>query len=266
MKANKRPLILVSNDDGVSAKGLKNLIEVVKPYGDIVVVAPETAKSGMSHAISFKNPIRLNKVEEYDNVKIYSCSGTPADCVKLALNQVVDRKPDYLVSGINHGSNASISVIYSGTMGAAIEGCLNGIQSIGFSILSHSLDADFALAKKYSQQIFEKVMEKGLPKGICLNVNFPVIDIDELEGFKVCRQAQGVWKEEFDKRVDPNNKDYYWLTGNFNNFEPDAEDTDEWALRNNYASIVPIKVDFTSYGTIEEMKEKGFEKSLIKVN
>ncbi|MBE9467671.1 MAG: 5'/3'-nucleotidase SurE [Bacteroidetes bacterium] len=258
LKTNKRPLILVSNDDGVNARGLENLIDVVKPYGDIVVVAPESPRSGMSHAISFKNPLRLNKIKEYDNVKIYSCSGTPADCVKIALNQVVDRKPDFLVSGINHGSNSSISVIYSGTMGATIEGCLNGIQSIGFSILSHSLDADFSLARKYSQEIFEKVMDKGLPKGICLNVNFPVIDINDLKGFKVCRQAQGVWKEEFDKRIDPNNKEYYWLTGNFSNFEPESEDTDEWALKNNYASIVPISIDFTSYETVEKMKENYF--------
>ena len=266
MKTNKRPLILVSNDDGVNAKGLKNLIEVVKPYGDILVVAPESAKSGMSHAISFKNPIRLNKIKEYENVKIYSCTGTPVDCVKLALNQVVDRKPDFLVSGINHGSNASISVIYSGTMGAVIEGCLNGIPSVGFSILTHAKDADFSLSRKYSQQIFEKVLKQGLPQGVCLNVNFPVIDIDDLKGFKVCRQARGIWKEEFDKRIDPNNRDYYWLTGNFNNFEPDAEDTDEWALNNNYASIVPINVDFTSYDTIEKLKENNFETSLIKIN
>ena len=247
MKTNKRPLILVSNDDGVNAKGLKNLIEVVKPYGDIVVVAPEMSESGMSHAISFKNPIRLNKLKEYENVKIYSCTGTPVDCVKLALNQVVERKPDFLVSGINHGSNASISVIYSGTMGAAIEGCLNGIPSVGFSILSHAKDADFSLSRKYSQQIFEKVLKHGLPQGVCLNINFPVIDIDDLKGIKVCRQARGIWKEEFDKRIDPNNRDYYWLTGNFNNFEPDAEDTDEWALNNNYASIVPINVDFNIF-------------------
>ena len=266
MKTNKRPLILVSNDDGVNAKGLKNLIEVVKPYGDILVVAPEVSESGMSHAISFKNPIRLTKIKEYDNVQIYSCSGTPVDCVKLALNQIVARKPDFLVSGINHGSNASISVVYSGTMGATIEGCLNGIPSIGFSILSHSLDADFALARKFSQQIFEKVLKQGLPKGVCLNVNFPIIDIDDLRGFKVCRQARGVWKEEFDKRIDPNNRDYYWLTGSFNNFEPDAEDTDEWALNNNYASIVPVKVDFTSYDTIEKLKKNNFETSLIKIN
>ena len=266
MKTNKRPLILVSNDDGVHAKGLKNLIEVVKSYGDILVVAPEVSESGMSHAISFKNPIRLNKIEEYENVQIYSCSGTPVDCVKLALNQLVDRKPDFLVSGINHGSNASISVVYSGTMGAAIEGCLNGIPSIGFSILSHSLDADFSLARKFSQQIFEKVITQGLPKGVCLNVNFPIIDINDLRGFKVCRQARGVWKEEFDKRIDPNNRDYYWLTGSFNNFEPDAEDTDEWALKNNYASIVPIRVDFTSHDTIEKLKHNNFEKLLEKVN
>ncbi|MCK4663642.1 MAG: 5'/3'-nucleotidase SurE [Bacteroidales bacterium] len=259
MKTSDKPLILVSNDDGVNAPGLHSLIEVVKPYGDIIVVAPENTESGMSHAISIKHPLRLNEVKNEENVKIYSVPGTPVDCVKLALNQIVDRKPDFIVSGINHGSNASISVIYSGTMGAAIEGCLNGIPSIGFSISSHSKNADFTLAKKYSKIVFENVLKNGLPDGVCLNVNYPVNGYKDFKGIKICRQARGVWKEEYEKRIDPHKQVYYWLTGNFKNYEPEANDTDEWALKNNYATIVPIKIDFTAHDALNKLKEWKYE-------
>ncbi|HBX51441.1 MAG: 5'/3'-nucleotidase SurE [Bacteroidetes bacterium RIFOXYA12_FULL_35_11] len=247
-------LILVSNDDGYDALGIEALIDVAKEFGRIVAVAPVEGRSGMSHAISIKNPLRLNKLWEKENVSMYSCSGTPVDSVKLALDQVLDRKPDLLVSGINHGSNASISIIYSGTMGAALEGCINGIPSIGFSVLDHSRNADFTLAKKYARVIIEKVLQNGLPENVGLNVNFPVIPENEFKGIKICMQTTGVWKEEFDKRKDPSKQDYYWLTGFFKNHEPENETTDEWALTHNYASVVPVKVDFTSYPAIEILK------------
>jgi 5'/3'-nucleotidase len=250
----KKPLILVSNDDGVNAKGLHELIDIVKDLGEVIVVAPEKGESGMSHAISIKMPLRLNKVSEKDNVTIYSVPGTPVDCVKLALNKVVERKPDIVVSGINHGSNASISVIYSGTMGAAIEGCLNRIPSVGFSLTSHHPDADFSTSRKYIKKIVLETLQNSLPDGVCLNVNFPANGEVDYKGIKVCRQTKGVWKEEYEKRVDPHKQTYYWLTGSFNNFEPEAEDTDEWALENNYAAVVPIQVDFTAFDTIKTLK------------
>jgi 5'-nucleotidase len=254
LEENKRPLILVSNDDGYYAKGLSKLIDIVKPYGDIVVVAPKSSESGMSHAISIKNPVRVEKIKEYDNVKIYACDGTPVDCVKIAISKILDRKPDFVVSGINHGSNSSISVIYSGTMGAAVEGCLNGIPSVGFSLLSHAKDADFTLAGMVAENIFNTILKKGLPEGTCLNVNVPVIMPDDFMGIKVCRQTKGVWKEEYDKRTDPHGGEYFWLTGSFKNHEIEATDTDEWALNNNFAAIVPVKVDLTSYKAMEEIK------------
>lgn len=254
MNENNKPLILVSNDDGVNAKGLSELISIVQKYGEVVVVAPEKGESGMSHAISIKNPLRLNLIKNTKDLRIYSVPGTPVDCVKLAMNQILTRKPDIVVAGINHGSNASISVIYSGTMGATIEGCLNGIPSIGFSLTSHDPEADFSVSKPYAEKIFAQVLKQGLPKGVCLNVNFPVNGSSSFKGIKVCRQTQGVWKEEYEKRIDPHKQTYYWLTGNFKNFEPNSTDTDEWALQNNYAAIVPIRVDFTDYNSLKELK------------
>jgi 5'-nucleotidase len=254
-----RPLILISNDDGVQAKGLHALIEAIEPFGDIFVVAPEKGESGKSHAITITHPVRVSKIQENSHTVIYSCTGTPVDSVKLAINQLMPRKPDFLVSGINHGSNASISVIYSGTMGAAVEGCLNGIPSIGFSVLDHSNNADFSIAKAYIGSIFNNVINNGLPLGICLNVNFPVVPIDKIKGIKVCRQTKGVWKEEYEKRKDPHNHDYYWLTGDFHNYEPEAKDTDEWALANNYISIVPIHVDLTSNAGIKHLSNWKYD-------
>lgn len=258
LKTQSKPLILVTNDDGVNSRGLNALIEVVKPFGRIVVVASEDSKSGMSHAITFKVPLRISKIKEDEDIEIYKCSGTPVDCVKLALNQILDKKPDFLVSGINHGSNSSVSIFYSGTMGSVIEGCLNGIPSIGFSITDRSHDIDLTMAEKYAKKIVENVVLNGLPDGICLNVNFPAISIAQVKGVKICRQTKGVWKEEYDKRVDPHDRDYYWLTGNFNNYESDAEDTDEWALKNNYVSIVPVQIDLTSYSAIESLRKWDF--------
>ncbi len=259
LKKDKKLLILVSNDDGVFAKGLQSLIDVVKPFGQVVVVAPEKGESGMSHAISINVPLRVKKIKEEKDLTIYSTTGTPVDCVKLAINQLLDREPDIIVSGINHGSNASISVIYSGTMGAAIEACLNNIPSIGFSLLNHNSDADFEMSKVYVEKIFKNVIENGLPKGTCLNVNLPDIPLNQVKGVKVCRMTKGVWKEEYDKRTDPHEKDYYWLTGNFNNFEPDEKDTDEWALNNNYVAIVPIHTDLTNYKVLEQLKKNKYE-------
>ncbi len=251
-----RKLILVSNDDGVDARGLENLINMVLPYGDVFVVAPEKGQSGMSHSISLLEPLRTRKIKIGTELSIIAVSGTPVDCVKLAINQLLPRKPDLMVSGINHGSNSAISVIYSGTMGAAIETSLYGIPSIGFSVLDHSKDADFSLVVKHGTKIIEDVLENGLPPQVSLNVNFPVTDEKNYRGFKICKQTTGVWKEEFDKRTDPYGGDYYWLTGDFHNFEPGNEESDEWALANNYASVVPVKIDFTEYNTINELKKR----------
>lgn len=253
MKNQSKPLIFVSNDDGFYAHGLQTLIEIVSQYGEVIVVAPEQARSGMSHAITIKEPLRLKKVREGENVTVYKCNGTPVDCVKLGLDQVVPRKPDFMVSGINHGSNASISVIYSGTMGAAIEACLNGITSVGFSLLDHSPDADFTASAHYVDKIFSYILENELPPYTTLNVNVPKGTYDTINGIRVCRQTHGTWKEKFEKRTDPHNHDYYWLSGSFNNFEPEARDTDEWALSNNYVAVVPIKADFTAYHAIEHV-------------
>lgn len=255
----ERPLILVTNDDGYFAPGLHTLIEMVKPYGDVLVVAPEQGVSGMSHAITIKVPLRLTHLETDDNVQIYKLNGTPVDCVKIALNQLIDKKPDILVSGINHGSNSSISVIYSGTMGGAIEGSLNNIPSIGFSLCNHSMKADFSVAKKYGEQIFKEVLKNGLSDHTCLNVNFPVINESDFKGIKVCRQARGVWQEEYEKRVDPHNGTYYWLTGSFNDQENGSTDTDEWALANNYASVVPVTTDFTHKESIKKLNNLNID-------
>jgi 5'-nucleotidase len=250
-----KPLILVTNDDGIDAPGLTALIDVVREYGDVVVVAPEHSQSGMSHAITIKQPLRTKVLADSPAFKMFSVNGTPVDCVKLAFNQLLDRKPELLVSGINHGSNASVSVVYSGTMGAAIEGGINKIKSIGFSLLDYSKNADFTAAKIFSKKIIDQVMLNGLEKGICLNVNFPVGSVEEIKGIRICRQTDGHWQEEYDKRKDPSNRDYYWLTGYFNNFEPEAEDTDEWALRNKFVSIVPISTDYTSFGQMDTLKK-----------
>jgi 5'-nucleotidase len=255
LKGNiKKPLILVTNDDGIHAPGLKALIEVAREIGEVVVVAPDEGRSGMSHAITIKYPLRLNKISQEEDIVIYSCSGHPADCVKLAVNQVLERKPDLLVSGINHGSNSSISVVYSGTMAAAVEGGLHGIPSIGFSITDFSSRPDFSACKFYGRKIIKKTLDEGLPAGVCLNVNFPKLPGEDIRGIKICRQARGLWIEEFDKRTDPHRREYFWLTGYFDNYEPDDEETDEWALKNNYISVVPVRVDFSDLKAMDELK------------
>ena len=248
-------MILVTNDDGIHAPGLKALVETAQKLGQVIVVAPDEGRSGMSHAITIKNPLRLNRILKEDNLVMYSCSGQPADCVKLAVNQILDRKPDLLVSGINHGSNSSISVVYSGTMAAAIEGGLHGIPSVGLSITDYSSRPDFSACTFYGKQIINNTLREGLPEGICLNVNFPKLPLKDIKGFRVCRQARGLWIEEFDKRVDPHRREYFWLTGYFDNYEPDDEDTDEWALKNNYISIVPVRVDFSDLNAMEKLRK-----------
>jgi 5'-nucleotidase len=256
---NKEKLILVSNDDGVGAKGLKTLIEVASRYGKVVVVAPAEAQSGMSHAITIKTPLRAKRIQNSSTLEIYSCQGTPVDCVKLALNQLLHGKmPDLILSGINHGSNSSSSVVYSGTMSVAMEGCINQIPSVGFSLLSYDPDSDFTGAGKIAEMVIENVIRHGLPEGICLNVNIPNVPYDEIKGTKLCRQAKGLWKEEFVKRVDPHQGEYYWLTGYYLNLEEDSEDTDEYALAHNFVSLVPIQIDLTGYSAFPAIKTWQF--------
>ena len=252
-------LFLITNDDGVNARGLQTLIEIARPYGKLFVVAPDEGQSGMSHAITVKYPIRIKKIREEEDLVIYSSNGTPVDCVKLAISKLLDRKPDMILSGVNHGSNSSTSVVYSGTMAAAIEGCINEIPAIGFSLLDYSPDANFSSIEKYARIVLEKALDKGLPKDICLNVNFPVNTYQKIRGIRVCRQNKGVWREEFDQRKDPQNRDYFWLTGEFHNLEPQALDTDEWALENNYVSIVPTHIDLTAYKALDEIRDWNIE-------
>ena len=247
-----RKLILVCNDDGITAPGIRNLIEVAREFGDVVVVAPDKPQSAMGHAITINATIRVHPMRS-DGILEYACSGTPVDCIKLAVNKILHRKPDLLVSGINHGSNASINVIYSGTMSAAMEGAMEGIPSIGFSLLDHSIDADFSAAKHYARIIIDQALNDQMPDGICLNVNIPNVSTEMIQGIKVCRQARANWEEEFDERKDPNGKPYYWLTGVFKNFD-EGVDTDIWALENNYVSIVPCQFDITAHKVLQHYK------------
>jgi 5'-nucleotidase len=249
-------LILLTNDDGLYAAGLRTLLEVMEEFGKVVLVSTMESQSGMSQALTVKTPLRVKLLEENEKHRIYACNGTPTDSVKLAVNQLLERIPDYVAAGINHGANASVSVLYSGTMAAAIEGCLYGISSVGFSLNSFSPTADFSVCKEYIRLVMNKIALKPLPAGVCLNVNIPAVKNDEVKGIKICRQSKGNWKEEFEKRKDPMGKTYYWLSGFFQNHEPEAEDTDEWALRNNYVSVVPVTVDMTAHWYLEELKER----------
>ncbi|MCF8303034.1 MAG: 5'/3'-nucleotidase SurE [Bacteroidales bacterium] len=249
-----RPTILVTNDDGIMAPGLRHLINIVRDYGDVVVVAPDKPQSGMAHAITISTPIRLEKIHEEEGYKEYACNGTPVDCVKAGEKIILERNPDLLVSGINHGSNSSINVIYSGTMAAVLESAAEGIPSIGFSLVDYSMDAQFNHAEKHIRRIIEQVVNNGLPERICLNVNIPSVNGGEIKGTKVCRQAKAYWDETFESRVDPRRKDYYWLTGVFKNLDQ-GEDTDEHALANNYISVVPVQLDLTAHHVINTLKK-----------
>ncbi len=249
-----RPLILVCNDDGITAPGIRALIECMNELGEVVVVAPDSPQSGMGHAITIDGILRCDPLTiDKGPQKEYSCSGTPVDCVKLAVNVVMDRKPDLVVSGINHGSNSSINVIYSGTMSAAVEGALEAIPSIGFSLCDFSWDANFEPAKEFILKISKEVLIHGMQRGYCLNVNIPKYQDKPYKGVKVCRQAKANWEEEFDSRKDPRSKNYYWLTGTFVNYDS-GEDTDEWALANNYISVVPVNSDLTAHSELERIK------------
>lgn len=242
----KQPLILVSNDDGITAPGIQTLVKVMQRIGEVVVVAPDGPQSGMGHAITIGNTIRLDKSLAFSDVEAYECSGTPADCVKLAKCHVLkNRTPDLVVSGINHGSNSSISVLYSGTMSAAIEAAIEGLPAIGFSLCDFGHDADFSHTEEFVERITRQALEYGIPKGVALNVNFPKKSAQPIAGIKVCRQAQAKWEEEFDARKDPRGRVYFWLTGSFVNHDKGA-DTDEAALAQNYVSVVPCQYDMTA--------------------
>ena len=250
----KKPLILIVNDDGINAPGIRKLISIMNDFGEVVVVAPDGPQSGKGHAITIESTIRCDKVIIDDGPQTeYSCSGTPVDCVKLAVNKLITRKPDLCVSGINHGSNSSINVIYSGTMSAAVEGALEGIPSIGFSLLDYSHEADFSEGERYIREITQSVLDNNLPDGVCLNVNIPKsVDGKKIKGVKVCRQAKANWVEEFDEREDPKGRKYYWLTGKFVNYDK-GDDTDERALENHYISVVPVQFDVTAYHAISKL-------------
>lgn len=250
-----KPLILVTNDDGITAPGLRALISYMKKIGDVVVVAPDSPQSGMGHAITLDSTLYSKKMKidlDEAGIEEYSCSGTPADCVKLALQVLLKRKPDICVSGINHGSNSSINVIYSGTMSAAIEAGIEGVPAIGFSLCDYSWNADFSQAGDFIQQIVSKALANKMPKGVVLNVNIPKLTEKNIKGIKICRQAKANWKEKFDKRTNPMGKDYYWLTGEFELLDK-GEDTDEWALSNGYISLVPTQFDLTAHHAIQEI-------------
>ena len=252
----KRPLILITNDDGVTAPGIRTLIDVMKELGDICVVAPDSPQSGMGHAITvndtlYCDPVIVDQQAEHSE---YSCSGTPVDCVKLAVREILGRKPDLCVSGINHGSNSSINVIYSGTMSAAVEAGTMGIPAIGFSLLDYGMDANFEPSREFVKTIAKHALEHGMPEGVVLNVNIPKLPSEALKGIKVCRQAKAHWVENFDKRVNPLGREYYWLTGQFVN-EDSGTDTDEWALAQGYVSVVPVQFDLTAYHALSTLND-----------
>jgi 5'-nucleotidase len=252
MSTNKKPLILISNDDGIQAKGINELIVGLRSLGEIVVIAPDGPRSGMSSAISSQNPVRLNLLRKEMDLTIYNCTGTPVDCVKLGTNEVLKRKPDLVVSGINHGSNSAICVIYSGTIGAALEGTILGIPSLAVSLCDHSPEADFSQAVKYARLVIDKILKDGMPRGVCFNLNVPQ---GEVKGLKIATQTPGYWWKEFQVAQDPFGRTVYWLTGEFFNDAPDDTDTDEHVLNRNYAAIVPIQLDMTAHQLIPHLKD-----------
>ncbi|MDR1516991.1 MAG: 5'/3'-nucleotidase SurE [Dysgonamonadaceae bacterium] len=250
----KKPLILITNDDGYQAKGIVSLTEALEGLGEIVVFAPDDHRSGMSSAIGASHPVRCSLNKQDEDIRYYTCNGTPVDCVKLALDQILERKPDLVVSGINHGSNAGISVIYSGTMGAAIEGCIANIPSFGISLDDFVPDADFSQCARVARRVAEKILYgEGLPNGVCLNINVPK---GEVKGLRVAKQTAGKWVNEYEKKTDEAGGDVYYMTGNLENWEKENDSTDEWALANGYAAVVPIKIDMTAYGYMDELKER----------
>lgn len=246
----QHPLILVTNDDGIFAPGIRALAEEMKAFGRVMVVAPDKPQSAMGHAITIHSFLRMNKVELMEGVEAWSCSGTPVDCVKLAIYKLLGgSKPDLLVSGVNHGANISINVLYSGTMSAAVEGAMEGIPSIGFSLMDHAIEADFAQVRPVIRNVVGNTLKHGMAAGTCLNVNIPRSDAAPLKGMRVCRQAKANWEDEFETRLDPGKKEYYWLRGEFKS-EDHGEDTDVWAVHNRYVSIVPVQFDMTAHHAI----------------
>ncbi|MEY4603226.1 MAG: hypothetical protein RIT43_518 [Bacteroidota bacterium] len=252
-KTSPKPLILVTNDDGISSKGIRSLVEVAVNFGEVVVVAPDKAQSGMGHAITVNQILRLDKSDIFKDVDAFTCSGTPVDCVKLSISEVLHRRPDLILSGINHGENTSTNVLYSGTMSAAVEGAMENIPSVGFSLSDFNSDADFSGAKNVAEKIIEKVLSTPMPDHVCLNVNVPKIPSNEIKGFQICRQAHAFWEDRFDRRLDQFGRPYYWLTGDFVRKDAD-EGTDLHALKNGYASVVPTQFDMTAYKVLDHFK------------
>lgn len=255
--SSTKPLILITNDDGFTAPGIMALVEAVSEFGELMIVAPDSPQSGMGHAITINNPLRIHSTHYFGKHEAYNCSGTPVDCIKLGVYKLgkENRKPDLIVSGINHGSNVATNVLYSGTMSAAIEGALCGIPSIGFSLLDHDLEADFTVAQHFVKKIVKQALKHKMKEGICLNVNVPKLPFSEIKGIKVAKQARAFWDDTFDERRDPLNKKYYWLAGEFHNYDK-GTDTDMWALDNNYVSVVPTQYDLTAYDSISAITEQ----------
>lgn len=245
-----KPLILVSNDDGITSHGIRLLVKVMSELGEVVVVAPDGPQSGMGHAITIGNTLRIDETDIFGKIKAYECSGTPADCVKLAKHYVLkNRVPDLVVSGINHGGNSSISVLYSGTMSAAIEAAIEGMPSIGFSLCDFGPNAPIEHCAPFVKTIASQVLKTGLPRGVALNVNIPALSDQKIQGIKVCRQAAAKWQENFEERLDPHGRKYFWMNGTFLNLDK-GDDTDEHALENNYVSVVPCSFDLTAHHAI----------------
>ena len=250
----KKPFIFITNDDGVNARGLKAVTEVALRFGRVVVIAPETTQSGMAHAVTMYSPLYLRTVEKRGDLTVYACSGTPVDCVKMGYDHIfAGERPALNISGINHGSNSAVSILYSGTMGAAIEGSFYGCPAVGLSLDDHGADADFAAAVVYGRRIVGDIFAAEVELPLCLNVNVPVGSVGELKGMKLCRQNRGFWREEFYRHEDPRGREYFWLTGEFVNGEPEATDTDEWALANKYVAVVPVQVDLTDYRQLKNL-------------
>ncbi|MBS1753473.1 MAG: 5'/3'-nucleotidase SurE [Ferruginibacter sp.] len=258
-KKKEKPIILITNDDGITAPGIRNLVEAVRHLGKVVVVAPDKPQSGMGHAITIGQPLRMHKVDLFGTTEAWQTTGTPVDCVKLAVDKILHRKPDICLSGINHGANHSINVIYSGTMSAAMEAAIESIPSIGFSLLDYSVEADFTASKFYIEKIVRTLLAGKMDKHLLLNVNIPAVPLQLIKGIKICKQAYAKYKEEFSERTDPHGKNYYWLTGEFINFDK-GKDTDVWALKNNYISLVPVQFDLTDYTLKKQLEKKNLFK------
>ncbi len=249
-----KPLIFISNDDGITAKGLRALVDVAKTIGEVVVVAPDKPQSGKGHAVTIKYPLRLTKVDVFEDVESWMCTGTPADCVKMAKDILFkDRNVDLVLSGVNHGANTSINILYSGTMSAAMEGAIEGKKSIGFSLDDFASEADFTASKYYIEKIIRRVLDTDGDQPLLLNVNIPNLQLEKIKGIKICRQSRGKWTEEFSKSIDPRGVPYYWLTGRFENLEKDATDTDLWAIANGYVSVVPSNFDLTKHSQLDDL-------------